>query len=394
MERLLRPERFDCDPGTPSATLEWNHWFRTFGNFLAALPQENLDKLGILLNYVSSKVYDTIAECDTYESAISTLKSQYVKTPNEVFARHLLATRRQKEGETLDEFFRALKVLSRDCNFKTVTAVQHCEESIRNAFISGLRSPSVRQRLLENKTLDLTSMFDHARALETAQKNSESYFMDPSRVVCASYENSESKAVKVGTESVPVLAAASYGNSANEADKARGLEEKYWQSVLPDVLHAIRSLLCTTTNTTPHERLFNHARRSSAGVTKPSWLCHPGSVLLKRQVRTSKTDPLIDEVELIHANPQYAHIRHPDGKEDTVSIKHLAPSSDSVPSRKEHQKSLEGEHQLEIDCALQSYPHEYDNLSKTARLPEAQDEPPALRRSSRVRHPPTRFEAS
>ncbi|KAK3862620.1 hypothetical protein Pcinc_031532 [Petrolisthes cinctipes] len=133
---------------------------------------------------------------------------------------------------------------------------------------------------------------------------------------------------------------------------------------------------------------------SSAGVTKPSWLCHPGVVLLKRQVRTCKTDPLIDEVELIHANPQYAHIRHPDGKEDTVSIKHLAPSSDSVPSRKEHQRSLEGEHQLEMDCAPQSYPHEYDNLSKTARLPEAQDEPPALRRSSRVRHPPTRFEAS
>ncbi|KAK3895124.1 hypothetical protein Pcinc_001139 [Petrolisthes cinctipes] len=111
-------------------------------------------------------------------------------------------------------------------------------------------------------------------------------------------------------------------------------------------------------------------------------------------LRTSKTDPLIYEVELIHANPQYAHIRHPDGKEDTVSIKHLAPSSDSVPSRKEHQRSLYGEHQLEIDCAPQSYPHEYDNLSKTARLPEAQDEPPALRRSSRVRHPPTRLEAS
>ena len=34
----------------------------------------------------------------------------------------------------------------------------------------------IRQRLLENKTLDLKTAFDQARALEMAQKNSESYY--------------------------------------------------------------------------------------------------------------------------------------------------------------------------------------------------------------------------
>ena len=48
--------------------------------------------------------------------------------------------------------------------------------------------------------------------------------------------------------------------------------------------------------------------------------------LLKRQVRSSKTDPLVDEVELLEANPNYAHVRYPDGRETTVSIKHLAPT--------------------------------------------------------------------
>ncbi|KAK3884487.1 hypothetical protein Pcinc_011236 [Petrolisthes cinctipes] len=88
--------------------------------------------------------------------------------------------------------------LLRPERFDCDPAVQHCEESIRDAFISGLRSPSVRQRLLENETLDLTSMFDQARALVSAQKNSESYFMDPSRVVCASYENSERYVIEEG----------------------------------------------------------------------------------------------------------------------------------------------------------------------------------------------------
>ena len=108
--------------------------------------------------------------------------------------------------------------------------------------------------------------------------------------------------------------------------KSRDLPTPYWQVVLPDALHSIRSLLCTATNATPHERLFNYSRRSSTGTTIPAWLCDPGPVLLKRHVRANKTDPLVDEVELLQANPQYAHIRYPDGKEDTVSVKYLGSS--------------------------------------------------------------------
>ena len=139
---------------------------------MRALPQDNLDKLGLLTNFVSPKIYETISECTTYDSAISTLRSQYIKPTNEVFARHRLATRRQQVGESLDEYFQALKILSKDCNFQAVTAAKYCEESIRDAFISGLQSPGTRQCLLENKTLDLTTMFDQARALDSAQRNS------------------------------------------------------------------------------------------------------------------------------------------------------------------------------------------------------------------------------
>ena len=41
--------------------------------------------------------------------------------------------------------------------------------------MTGLLSNSIRQRLLENKTLDLKTMFDQARSLESAMKSSESY---------------------------------------------------------------------------------------------------------------------------------------------------------------------------------------------------------------------------
>ena len=107
--------------------------------------------------------------------------------------------------------------------------------------------------------------------------------------------------------------------------RSKNLPQSHWQEVLPDVLHSIRTLLCTATNCTPHERVFNFQRRSGTGVSLPSWLLEPGKVLLRRFVRRSKQDPLVDEVELLQANPQYAHVRFPNGRETTVSVKDLAP---------------------------------------------------------------------
>ena len=50
---------------------------------------------------------------------------------------------------------------------------------IRNVFINGLQSNHIRQRLLENKTLDLQTAFDQARSLDVAQQSS-NMFSQPS----------------------------------------------------------------------------------------------------------------------------------------------------------------------------------------------------------------------
>ena len=100
----------------------------------------------------------------------------------------------------------ALKTLSKDCNFKNVTAAQYCEESIRDAFISGLQSCLIRQRLLENKTLDLITMFDQARSLESAMKSSESYAV-PNTLVNAAVPAKSPKSVD-GQEANTLSAAA------------------------------------------------------------------------------------------------------------------------------------------------------------------------------------------
>ena len=99
---------------------------------------------------------------------------------------------------------------------------------------------------------------------------------------------------------------------------------------MPDVLHSIRSLLCTTTNETPHERLFKHKRRSSFGVFVPTWLSSPGRVYLRRHATPSEYDPVIEEADLVHATPSYARVRFPTGRESTVSLRDIAPARQAI----------------------------------------------------------------
>ena len=94
---------------------------------------------------------------------------EIMKPKNSVFCRHLLAT------ESVDQYLQSLKRFAKDCDFQAVTATQARDEYIRNAFINGITSNHIRQRLLENKTLDLKTAYDQALTLEMAQRQLASY---------------------------------------------------------------------------------------------------------------------------------------------------------------------------------------------------------------------------
>ena len=185
MDKYLRPSKFEADPQSSNSDEEWKHWKKTFDNFLGAITAETLDKLKVLCNYVSPTNYRYIADCTNYDDAIKSLEEVFIKPKNEVFARHLLATAKQEPGMSLNEFLQKLRHLSKDCNFKTVDAAKYCEESMRDAFISGLSSTIIRQRLLEDATLDLQSVLTKARTLDLAQKNSASYSAGENTLIAA-----------------------------------------------------------------------------------------------------------------------------------------------------------------------------------------------------------------
>lgn len=176
MDKLLRPERFDADQNSPKAAQEWTHWKATFNNFITSVDKlEDDGKLKLLVNYVSHNNYEHISCCSSYSEAIKILDSIFIKPKNEIFARHCLTSRKQQPGETVDQYLQALKHLSKDCNFKTVSAEENQNDYIRDSFISGLSSSQIRQRLLENTTLKLDEAKNQALSLESAQKHSEAY---------------------------------------------------------------------------------------------------------------------------------------------------------------------------------------------------------------------------
>ena len=175
MEKILRPARFNEDPSSPQATAAWRYWKRTFVNFITSAQVTEDQKLNVLINFVGLRVYGIISEVTTYDAAMEILENTYVKPKNTIFARHLLATSKQEPGETLDQFVQKLQLLAKDCNFIAVTAEQYRDNSVREAFISGITSSAIRQRLLEKKELDLKTALELARSLEMAEKQNQSF---------------------------------------------------------------------------------------------------------------------------------------------------------------------------------------------------------------------------
>jgi len=193
MEKHLAPVKLSIDPNSPTSSIEWNHWNRTFANFVQVAKPNEAEKLNLLINYVVPSIYVHISECLTFDDAIRNLHNLYCKPINEVFARHKLFTCQQQSGETIDKYLEALKILSKDCNFKAVSA------EARDTFVNGLSTPSIRQRLLENHRLTLKDAYEQARCLESAQQNALTYKLSSN---LNSVLNHETPVVQVGEENI------------------------------------------------------------------------------------------------------------------------------------------------------------------------------------------------
>ncbi len=109
----------------------------------------------------------------------------------------------------------------------------------------------------------------------------------------------------------------------------------------------------------------------------------------------------LEEVELIESNPEYAYVRHPDGRESTVSLRHLAPcgqpalnqsntpgNDNSIEQRTPAPEPAEAPVSLGETIGERIPTQELRDEPVTERSPEPER---VLRRSERIRRPPDRL---
>ena len=100
-------------------------WVNTEG--LSSRTQVN--KFNLLINYIEFSIYEYISEFGSYEEAIKTMESVYVKLKYVILAQHVLSTWEQKPVETLDKYLNELKTLAKDRDFKEGSSEQ-CKSEI------------------------------------------------------------------------------------------------------------------------------------------------------------------------------------------------------------------------------------------------------------------------
>ena len=116
-----------------------------------------------------------------------------------------------------------------------------------------------------------------------------------------------------------------------------------WEDLLPEALHAVRTLLCTAAIETPHERFFPFPQKSMLGDFASFLVGHIGQGSPKK-VCAQQARPMCEDVEIVDANPRSSLVRFPDGRETTVPTSgwrsiERQPKSDTVVGLKSRLRS-------------------------------------------------------
>ena len=155
------PKDLVADPTAADGSRAFKYWLRTIKDHLATLAEcrrdgdPEINKTRVARSFLSPEMYAGVEELDDYEAIVAALRQLYIKRKNNDYARHLLVSRKQESTEQVSEHLLALRLFANDCSFEDVTAVVYREELIRDSFINGLSSASIRQRLLEKEEITL-----------------------------------------------------------------------------------------------------------------------------------------------------------------------------------------------------------------------------------------------
>ncbi|KAB0794830.1 hypothetical protein PPYR_11669 [Photinus pyralis] len=204
---------------------EWKRWFTQFKIYLRATSlerEENGRKVALLLHHMGPEAleifnsFDVNIDSVTYDNLISKFEKHFTPKTNISIERHKFFTRRQLEGESLEEFVTALSNLSLTCDFTELR-----ESLVKDIFTCGLNSgfAEVKQKIISEGAITLD------KAVELAK----TYTLS-----------------KIEAASCSVVGAVHYNTSHNEMGQRRWKNRAHQRSTSPSTRRTTPSIRRTT----------------------------------------------------------------------------------------------------------------------------------------------------
>ena len=162
-------------PFEPSK-MQWTSYAERIEEFLVANSVDNArKKVAILLSSIGDATYELLGDLcapdkpntKTFEELVEKLTEHFQPTPTVISERYKFHLRSQQTGETAIEYIAALRRLAKNCALG-----DFLNDALRDRFVCGLASESIRKELLKEKKLTLETACETATAMELAATDS------------------------------------------------------------------------------------------------------------------------------------------------------------------------------------------------------------------------------
>ena len=186
MPKLNPPPEFDFSkPGS------WPEWKRRSDRYRLATEldekaqRKQVNSLLYCMGHEAEKIYEnfhlavevpenaaegTVADAYNFDTVIRRFDTYFVPRRNVIFERARFHQRHQKEGESAENFYRALLELSENCNF------HDRNEEIRDQMVVSILDKDVRIELQGIADLTLEYALDRIRSYELLKNQNESTY--------------------------------------------------------------------------------------------------------------------------------------------------------------------------------------------------------------------------
>ncbi|KAK9692907.1 hypothetical protein QE152_g34812 [Popillia japonica] len=176
---------FNIEPYEP--TVNFIRWLQRLEGAFKVFKVPEPEYTAYLLHYIGAKAFDVLCDKinpkDPYTEQYSVLKTAledfYAPAPLEIAENFRFHQRRQKEGETLQDYIASLQKLSINCKFG-----DYLTTALRNQFVFGLQSKRIQSRLLGSADLTFDRAVKIATGMELCEKDAQQ-LNNPSTVVNA-----------------------------------------------------------------------------------------------------------------------------------------------------------------------------------------------------------------